>query len=126
MTRRRSSQPAGRSIASLLGATLLVVVLVAALAAPATAGTRHIKHIIRHVWGADWREAQALSVAACESGFRTHARNGQYLGLFQMGLSERHTFNPNHPYTRSARRQARGAHRYYVASGRDWSPWTCR
>ena len=115
-----------KSFVATVGAMLLVVVLCGTFAAPAFAGTRHVKHIIRQVWGPDWREAQALSIASCESGFRTHARNGQYLGIFQMGRSERHTFNPNHPYTRSALRQARGAHRYFVASGRDWSPWGCR
>jgi hypothetical protein len=66
--------------------------------------------------------AEALAVARCESGLHTTARNGQYLGLFQMGSSERRLFG--HGSTPIA--QARAAHRYFVASGRDWSPWSCK
>ena len=61
-------------------------------------------------------------VARCESGLRTWARNGQYLGLFQMGYvgtvpvrTQQHSTGPSHH-----------AYRYFVASGRDWSPWTCK
>jgi hypothetical protein len=66
--------------------------------------------------------AQALEVAWCESRFQTTARNGQYLGLFQMGSSERRLFG----HGPSAYEQSRAAHRYFVRSGRDWSPWGCR
>jgi hypothetical protein len=65
---------------------------------------------------------QALSVAHCESRFDTEAQNGQYLGLFQMGHWERRTYG--HGLTPFD--QARAAHRYFVASGRDWSPWSCK
>ncbi|MFO7572957.1 MAG: hypothetical protein R6W48_10225 [Gaiellaceae bacterium] len=65
---------------------------------------------------------QALDVAWCESRFDTNARNGQYLGLFQMGSSERRLFG----HGSTAHEQARAAHRYFVLSGRDWSPWGCR
>lgn len=65
---------------------------------------------------------QALEVAHCESRFSTAARNGQYLGLFQMGSSERARYG--HGSTPLA--QAKAAHRYFVASGRDWSPWSCK
>ncbi|CAN5756403.1 hypothetical protein BH18ACT15_BH18ACT15_02890 [soil metagenome] len=126
MNRGNSRKHALRSTATAMGAMLLLAAMLVVVAAPALAGPHHVRHVIKQVWGPDWREAQALSVASCESGFRTHAKNGQYLGVFQMGLSERHTFNPNHPYSRSALRQARGAHRYFIASGRDWSPWSCR
>jgi hypothetical protein len=64
---------------------------------------------------------QALAVAACESRLSTRAQNGQYLGLFQMGSSERRLFG----HGRTAYRQALAAHRYFVRSGRDWSPWSC-
>ena len=47
---------------------------------------------------------EALRVARCESGYRTSAQNGQYLGMFQ----------------------ARAAYRYFVRTGRDWSPWSCK
>ena len=65
---------------------------------------------------------EAISIAWCESRLSTAAQNGQYLGLFQMGSHERSLFG--HGY--SAHAQARAAHRYFVRSGRDWSPWSCR
>ena len=65
---------------------------------------------------------QAVAVAWCESGLTTTAQNGQYLGLFQMGSSERRLFG----HGQSARAQAAAAHEYFVRSGRDWSPWSCK
>jgi len=67
---------------------------------------------------------QALAVARCESGhsYSIHAQNGQYLGMFQMGSSERRIYG----HGDTAYEQAVAAHRYFVASGRDWSPWSCR
>ena len=66
--------------------------------------------------------AAAIVVARCESRLHTDARNGQYLGLFQMGLLARQLFG----HGDSAEEQARAAFRYFVASGRDWSPWSCQ
>lgn len=66
--------------------------------------------------------SQALAVARCESRLQTTARNGQYLGLFQMGSSERRLFG----HGTVAIDQVKAAHRYFVASGRDWSPWSCK
>jgi hypothetical protein len=65
---------------------------------------------------------QAYDVAWCESRFSIWAENGQYLGLFQMGSSERRLFG----HGNTAVEQAKAAHRYFVTSGRDWSPWQCR
>jgi len=65
---------------------------------------------------------QALAVSWCESRHSTRAQNGQYLGLFQMGSSERRLFG----HGPTARKQAAAAHRYFVVSGRDWSPWSCK
>jgi hypothetical protein len=65
---------------------------------------------------------QAVAVAWCESRLATTARNGQYLGLFQMGSYERSLFG----HGETAHEQALAAHRYFVSSGRDWSPWGCR
>ena len=65
---------------------------------------------------------QAVAVAWCESRLRTTAQNGQYLGLFQMGSYERDLFG----HGTTARDQALAAHKYFVVSGRDWSPWSCR
>jgi hypothetical protein len=65
---------------------------------------------------------QALQVARCESRFSIYARNGQYLGLFQMGASERARYG----HAWNAWAQAISAYRYFVDSGRDWSPWDPR
>ena len=65
---------------------------------------------------------QALAVAWCESRHSTRAQNGQYLGLFQMGSYARQLFG----HGQSAHQQALAAHRYFVVSGRDWSPWSCK
>jgi len=65
---------------------------------------------------------QAVTVAWCESRLTTTAQNGQYLGLFQMGSYERRLFG--HGPTATA--QAEAAHTYFVRSGRDWSPWSCK
>ena len=65
---------------------------------------------------------EAISIAWCESRLSTSAQNGQYLGLFQMGSYERGLFG----HGSSAHAQAKAAHRYFVLSGRDWSPWSCR
>jgi len=75
---------------------------------------------ICRVFGADCNEA--LQVARCESGLRTDAQNGQYLGLFQMGLQARRLFG----HGDTAEIQARAARRYFFVSGRDWSPWSCK
>lgn len=75
---------------------------------------------IRYVFGRYF--TQALAVARCESGLFTGATNGQYRGLFQMGSSERALYG--HGVTALA--QAQAAHRYFVASGKDWSPWECK
>jgi hypothetical protein len=65
---------------------------------------------------------EAVNVAWCESRLLTTAQNGQYLGLFQMGSYERRLFG----HGSTAHEQALAAHRYFVRSGRDWSPWSCR
>ena len=71
------------------------------------------------VFGSYCREA--LAVAWCESRLRPMAQNGQYLGLFQMGWYARRQFG----HGSTPRAQAIAAHRYFVRSGRDWSPWSC-
>lgn len=75
---------------------------------------------ICHVFGSYCQ--QALQVARCESHYETSAQNGQYLGLFQMGSSERQLFG----HGATALEQAKAAYRYFVRSGRDWSPWSCK
>ncbi len=85
-----------------------------------TAFERSPEKAICQVFGSYCR--QALQVARCESGVQTTAQNGEYLGLFQMGSTERRTFG----HGESAIEQAQAAYRYFVRSGRDWSPWSCK
>lgn len=66
--------------------------------------------------------SQALRVARCESGLQTWAANGQYLGLFQMGYYARARYG----HGSDAYTQARAAYRYFIDSGRNWGPWTCK
>lgn len=75
---------------------------------------------ICHVFGSYC--SQALRVASCESGRGVYAQNGQYLGMFQMGSYARSRYG--HGYT--PLEQARAAYAYFVDSGRDWSPWSCK
>jgi len=65
---------------------------------------------------------QALRVSWCESRWNVWARNGQYLGLFQMGARERARYG----HGTGAWAQSRAALRYFVASGRTWRPWSCK
>jgi hypothetical protein len=78
--------------------------------------------LIYQVFGS--RGAEAVSVSGCETGhkYNTNASNGQYKGLFQMGDSERATYGD----ARDALGEILAAHRYFVASGSDWSPWECK
>lgn len=78
------------------------------------------KFIICKVFGSYCQEA--LRVSWCESKWYVWAGNGQYLGLFQMGSSERRIYG----HGPGAWKQARSAKRYFVASGKDWSPWSCK
>jgi hypothetical protein len=78
-------------------------------------------HVVCRVFGSQYC-SQAVRVAQCESGLEVGARNGQYLGLFQMGSMERHLFG----HGPTAEEQAQAAYRYFVWSGRDWSPWSCK
>jgi hypothetical protein len=65
---------------------------------------------------------QAIQVAWCESRLHPDARNGQYLGLFQMGSYARELYG----HGPTAHDQAIAAHKYFISSGRDWSPWSCK
>lgn len=68
---------------------------------------------------------QAVSVARCETGgtFNVYARNGQYVGLFQVSDHWRQTV-PGFGFTPLA--QARHAYRVFRATGYSWRHWTCQ
>lgn len=67
---------------------------------------------------------EGIRVADCETGrtWSLASTNGQYLGMFQMGEQERATYG----HGTTALDQARAAYRYFVATGKDWSPWECK
>ncbi|HYZ79308.1 MAG TPA: hypothetical protein VE596_18235 [Gaiellaceae bacterium] len=65
---------------------------------------------------------QAKRVSWCESRWNIWARNGEYLGLFQMGSRERRRYG----HGNNAWAQSAAAHRYWLAVRRRWTPtWTC-
>jgi hypothetical protein len=110
-------------VTRLLSAALLAAILLVVFAARSEAGRySRVHRAVCAVFGRYCE--QAMRVIRCETGgtYSVRARNGQYLGLFQMGASERARYG----HGRTARLQARAAFRYFVASGRDWSPWSCR
>jgi hypothetical protein len=76
---------------------------------------------VRANWTTRPERVKAFDVISCETGgrYNTTARNGQYLGLFQMGSFARARYG----HGSSAFAQARAAHRYYVDAG--WGPWSC-
>jgi hypothetical protein len=100
-------------------ALLVAAALVSASSADATTPAQN-RAIICKVFGPYC--SQAISVSRCESGHNTWATNGQYLGLFQMGSFARSRYG----HGSSAWTQARAAYRYFVDSGKDWSPWSCK
>lgn len=79
-----------------------------------------VKNIICKVFGPYCNEA--LRVSWCESRWDVRAENGQYLGLFQMGYRARVKYG----HSLNAWVQARAAKRYFIDSGKDWSPWSCK
>ena len=78
------------------------------------------KVIICKVFGPYCQEA--LRVSWCESKWYVWAGNGQYLGIFQMGNYARSKYG----HGSGAWKQAKAAYRYFVDSGKDWSPWSCQ
>lgn len=102
----------------------LAALAVAVFAFPTSAQANYAQSVkaIRAVFGS--YSDQAIRVVRCETGgtFSTTAQNGQYRGLFQMGSWERRTYG----HSSTAIGQAKAAWRYFVASGKDWSPWQCK
>lgn len=88
--------------------------------APRKGTTERRAWIICRIFGKR-RCVAILNVAHCESSLRPWARNGQYLGMFQMGSSERARFGHD---TRNVWTQARAARRYFLISS--FGPWECK
>jgi hypothetical protein len=98
----------------------VVGLIVSGVLLAATGKAMSARQAILHTFGI--YGPQALRVSWCESRWHTWARNGQYLGLFQMGSWERSRYG----HSTAALGQARAAYRYFIASGSDWSPWACK
>lgn len=64
---------------------------------------------------------EAWKVSWCESRHDMYARNGQYLGLFQMGTFARSKYG----HAWNVWVQAKAAHKYYLDAG-GWGPWSCK
>lgn len=90
----------------------------AALRPKVVTSSASVPAIICAVFGPNCSKAQ--SVALCESHFSVYARNGQYLGIFQMGSNERARFGGS---SFDAWDQVRAAYAYFSVSG--WTPWAC-
>lgn len=101
---------------------ILAAVCVLVFPAAAEASREQAVPVIRKVFGryAD----EAIRVARCESNFELGARNGQFRGLFQLGSWERATYARGRYSTYLD--QTLAAWRYFVATGRGWSPWECQ
>lgn len=92
-----------------------------AASAPPAGTTAKRAWIVCRVFGQYPRRCRAaLNVFWCESGLRPWARNGQYLGIPQMGEHERRTYG----WGRTAWLQLHGARRLFRHRG--WQPWSCR
>lgn len=86
--------------------------------------TQTVKYAINLYWCGKIKKTctagkKALSVAWCESRFNMWARNGQYLGIFQMGTLERRIYG----HAWNIWIQVKAAHKYYKDAG--WRPWAC-
>lgn len=103
-------------------AILLFVVALAWLTGPeAHAASTYQRRVavVKKVWGERYYR-EALRVAVCESGLNPRARNGQFLGAWQMGRRERSRFG----HGPGVSHQARAAYRYWRLAG--WKPWECQ
>ena len=121
--------PAERTVIfarNLLAVSIFFAALAFAVANAKASPSREfrIRAAIHHVFGP--YGDQAVRVASCETGgtFSIWARNGQYLGLFQMGAFARAHYV--HDRYWGWWEQIRSAHRYFVAAGHSWEPWSCR
>jgi hypothetical protein len=123
-------------LAFIFGCVLIVLVLSGSAWGHFVPGRHNAVHAIQMSWCGKanrvcWQGNEAIRVAKCESAWYwtqnrpTWAVNGQYVNLFQMGYTERRLYGwhvaGSDPWTAS-----RAAHYYWVVSGRDWSPWTCK
>jgi hypothetical protein len=75
---------------------------------------------VRAEWRTKAERIQAFDIAWCESRYSVRARNGQYLGLWQLGSWARARYG----HGTTVRAQAHAAHALYHDYG--WRQWQCR
>ncbi len=98
----------------------LAAILFAFTAQSAQARQPSTEQVIRQVFGV--YGSQAVRVFTCESGLRTWAQNGQYLGIAQMGSWARARYG----HGPDAYTQARAAYHYFRDNGYSWrGAWSC-
>jgi hypothetical protein len=120
-------------------AIFLLLVFTADADAHYLPGRHNAIHAIQLAWCGNsnrecWQGDQAISVAKCEAAQywtwnipqKAVGPKDEFgkrrLSMFQMGTRERHLYGHGpDPWS-----QAFAAYRYYVFSGRDWSPWSCK
>lgn len=84
------------------------------------------KRAVCHYFKSDCNDA--MRVVGCETGrtYSVWAKNGQYLGLFQMGNGERRRWG----HGNNVWAQAKAAYAYFEFSyhslGYKWHPWSCQ
>lgn len=87
------------------------------------------EQVIRRVFPDEY-ESAAVRVAKCESGLREDARNGQYWGLFQIGVrvhaGRLREIGLSPEELLSASGNAEAALDLFVRSNRTWQPWSCK
>lgn len=83
---------------------------------------RKVSSIIHKIWENDDKAHKWQSVVSCESKYRKYARNGQYLGLAQLGSSARAACD--WPGDWNMLDQLRAA-RCWWHRNTGWSAWSC-
>lgn len=109
-----------------LAVTLLVLTVAPEARSHYRPGVHNVWHASLYGWCGGNNFAclngrRAFDVAWCESRFNRWASNGQYLGLWQMGSSER--ARCGQVWGRDPWTQARAAACWWRLAG--WSAWAC-
>lgn len=84
----------------------------------------HFYRALRVHFKAHWREAAIVSWK--EGSWHWWARNGQFLGTFQMGSSERARFGHGDTLVEQVAAAARYFWQSYRERGLRWVPWECK
>jgi len=84
-------------------------------------GAPLMENAVESAWPVSLHRA-AKNVAWCESTGKSTAKNGQYVGIFQMGRREWKAYGSGDPYNAYDNAQAA----YNLYQDRGWRPWQCQ